>query len=468
MRWRRAILGLSIGHPPSSPCSFFVHRSIQKLAGIAEEKFGEPNECCYLFPSRRAALSCQHFLATRSPSVSSRIVEVDAGPEPEEQDRQALAVWQVFAVFMQVEHASIGKQFWQHTGDGVSSRRAEYILNSLARRNGAQEESRPALESRSRTLSQRGWTKNRHYARRTAVPTETNGVTTVDEAEDPSGYVEERYGRNLARSFGALAKTALRKRIAGVLHSDDAAPTPDGNAVRIEDLSLSVEEADLRKVAAPRARQSDRGVGDLTEDDVYLYSTGMSAIFHAHQLLLRRAESLGRPIGKSICFGFPYIDTLKILQKWGPGAYHFGHGTDSDIDKLEAMLESLPADEPPILSLFTEFPSNPLLRSPNLARLRALADKHGFAIVVDETIGTFVNVEILPVVDIVVSSLTKVFSGDGNVMSGRRVAVSALADVQSRAEPCIDALRRTQARHADRVRRRALRRRRHLHGAQLA
>lgn len=94
-----------------------------------------------------------------------------------------------------------------------------------------------------------------------------------------------------------------------------------------------------------------------------------------------------------------------------------GNGTDADIDSLDRLLESS-RDQAPILALFCEFPSNPLLRSPNLARLRSLADKYGFLIVVDETIGNFVNVEVLPYSDIVVSSLTKVFSGDTNVMGG--------------------------------------------------
>ena len=73
------------------------------------------------------------------------------------------------------------------------------------------------------------------------------------------------------------------------------------------------------------------------------------------------------------------------------------------------------------MALFTEFPSNPLLRSPNLPRLRALADKYDFLIVIDETIGNFVNVQVLPYADILVSSLTKVFSGASNVMGGRSV-----------------------------------------------
>jgi cystathionine gamma-synthase len=113
---------------------------------------------------------------------------------------------------------------------------------------------------------------------------------------------------------------------------------------------------------------------------------------------------------------FPYTDTLKILEKWGPGCHFFGLGLTSDLPSLRRTLE---AANPPVLSLFCEFPSNPLLRSPPLHELRKLADEFGFLIVVDETIAGFVNVETLPPADIVVSSLTKVFSGDSNVMGGR-------------------------------------------------
>jgi cystathionine gamma-synthase len=58
------------------------------------------------------------------------------------------------------------------------------------------------------------------------------------------------------------------------------------------------------------------------------------------------------------------------------------------------------------------------LRSPDLERIRKLADKYDFCVVVDETIGNFINVNVLQYADVVVSSLTKVFSGDSNVMGG--------------------------------------------------
>ena len=122
---------------------------------------------------------------------------------------------------------------------------------------------------------------------------------------------------------------------------------------------------------------------------------------------------------------FPYIDTLKILEKWGPGCQFYGHGSASDLDDLETRCK---AGEK-FLALFCEFPGNPLLKSPDLIRIRRLADQYDFALVVDETIGNFLNVHVLPYADIMVSSLTKVFSGDSNVMGGRRVCRSQNDDM---------------------------------------
>jgi cystathionine gamma-synthase len=118
------------------------------------------------------------------------------------------------------------------------------------------------------------------------------------------------------------------------------------------------------------------------------------------------------------------MDTLKLLQKWGPGYHFLGHGLDADIDELENILEeekSTFPSKPPALALFTEFPSNPLLRAADLPRLRALADKYDFPIIIDETVGNFLNVSVLPYADIVVSSTSKIFSGGANVTGGRSV-----------------------------------------------
>jgi cystathionine gamma-synthase len=105
------------------------------------------------------------------------------------------------------------------------------------------------------------------------------------------------------------------------------------------------------------------------------------------------------------------------VEKFGPGCVFYGFGSSEELDELEKRLKGGER----FLALFTEFPTNPLLRSPDLERIRALADEYDFAVVIDETIGNFLNVNVLPYADIVVSSLTKVFSGDSNVMGGRYV-----------------------------------------------
>src|SRR6186997_753503 len=82
-------------------------------------------------------------------------------------------------------------------------------------------------------------------------------------------------------------------------------------------------------------------------------------------------------------FRFPYIDTLKIMQKFGPGCLFYGFGSSEELDELEERLQKGER----FLALFTEFPGNPLLKSPDLERIRGLADTYDFFVIVDETIG---------------------------------------------------------------------------------
>ena len=84
------------------------------------------------------------------------------------------------------------------------------------------------------------------------------------------------------------------------------------------------------------------------------------------------------------------------------------------MDRLEALLES----GQQIHALFCELPSNITLASPNLRRIRALADQYGFVVACDDTVAGYVNIDALPYVDVMMSSLTKTFSGASNVTGG--------------------------------------------------
>lgn len=235
-----------------------------------------------------------------------------------------LASWaSLHGVLLDPASMPFAKQFWQHTGEGISSRLAEYILkhSELYRLNCD--------------------TKSRH-----------------DSEDDDS----------------AKAKSNIRQRIAYHISSD---------------------------------------LQTVQSDDVFLYPSGMNAITDLYRALLHTRDA---NISKVVAYGFLYVDTFKVLSKFGTkDAVLYGLGTSNELDELEGRL----AAGERIMALFCELPGNPLLISPDLARIRKLADQYDFVVVCDDTVGTFINVNVLSIVDVVVTSLTKLFSGACNVMGGR-------------------------------------------------
>ncbi len=153
---------------------------------------------------------------------------------------------------------------------------------------------------------------------------------------------------------------------------------------------------------------------NASPDDVYLFPTGMAAVFMAY----RAFQSLF-PDRMSVQFGFPYVDNLKIQQRFGlnpeseDGVHLFPNGSAAELAELQSLLAT-----EPIMGLFCEFPGNPLLKSPDLAHLDELATKHAFPMLVDDTLGAITNVDVTPVADVIATSLTKFFSGVGNVAAG--------------------------------------------------
>jgi cystathionine gamma-synthase len=152
----------------------------------------------------------------------------------------------------------------------------------------------------------------------------------------------------------------------------------------------------------------------VEKEDVYLFKTGMTAIWAPHQYLL----SSDKFNGTTVLFGFAFHSTIHVFECWGPGVKFFGRGDAEDLDALEVFLKEEKKEGRKVHALWTEFPANPLLTSPDLTRLRKLADEYNFVLAVDDTIGSFCNVDVLGEADMVVTSLTKSFSGYADVMAG--------------------------------------------------
>ena len=63
-------------------------------------------------------------------------------------------------------------------------------------------------------------------------------------------------------------------------------------------------------------------------------------------------------------------------------------------------------------------PTNPLIETVDLERLRELADHFRFRLIVDPTVASPYNVRVLPHADVVINSLTKYAACEGDVMMG--------------------------------------------------
>ncbi|KAM0249581.1 hypothetical protein ACHAP5_002707 [Fusarium lateritium] len=274
-----------------------------------------------LLPAGHHARMCQAYLDTQDKGATFVLkVDFSNGIHITENLDKTCTLDEIYAVAYPKELAKEAKAFWQHTGFGVSSRRATYWL-----------ENAPILNQGSKSSV-------------TDLPNQ--------EAEDATFMVQQR----------------------------------------IADL-FSTE------------------TNSLDVDDVFLYPSGMSAIAHTADTVRQFITATKRTVA---IFGFLYVDTFKVLSKiYGFECKLYG-ATPSDMEELEADL----ANGLQLSALFTEFPGNPLLGSVDLERLHKLAIRHEFFFVVDDTVATSVNVELISHCDVVCTSLTKMFSGSCNVMGG--------------------------------------------------
>lgn len=299
------LAALACGYP-----RFFVHPLVTALAARLKSSSDDDDAReLAVSPTRETADRLRAFLLATARNEGHAVDDADVAVE-------SVRGGVVHAVRFPTQLAPAAKQFWQHSGEIVSSRHAELVLKLLD-----------------------------------------------DDKDDEATKL-------LLRAQHTPTHAQLRERVASLY-----APA----------------------VAA---------------DDVFVYPTGMGAIFASVRLLHRI-----RPGAKSILFGFPYVDTLKILSRaeWcANGVYFFPVCDEKELREAEAIVQ-----REQILAVYTEFPGNPLLSTPDLRRLARIAHANGTVLVVDDTVGSY-NVDVMQhaSADIVTTSLSKIFSGTCDVMGG--------------------------------------------------
>ena len=146
----------------------------------------------------------------------------------------------------------------------------------------------------------------------------------------------------------------------------------------------------------------------VEDDDLFVYSSGMAAAGS----VLRALPGL-RVGKKTLQLEFPYVDCLKMQEIFGHGVVFLA---EAEGESLDEALRRIRQGE--FAAVFTEVPGNPLLRMVDLEKVSAACVEGGTPLIVDDSVSGPANVAVLPFADVVLTSLTKWISGEGDIMAG--------------------------------------------------
>ena len=124
--------------------------------------------------------------------------------------------------------------------------------------------------------------------------------------------------------------------------------------------------------------------------------------------------------------GWLYLDTIALLKKHTatPSDYiHVG-----DVFDQAALARLFAARGTEIAGVIAEVPTNPLIQTPDVPALAALCRQHGVRLLLDPSVVSIYNLEVLPHADLVVTSLTKYTASEGDLVAGLAVVNPAGPD----------------------------------------
>jgi cystathionine gamma-synthase len=190
-----------------------------------------------------------------------------------------------------------------------------------------------------------------------------------------------------------------------------------------EDILLAAGELTSRFAETPFAgdpvekiqRNLSGSYGVDNPASILLTGSGMTAFFEVFQAVCE-VQVHHHQRRRWLQIGWQYVDTTEVLKKFlGPNEpFHFWPDAN-DLAGLEKFFEQQGAE---LAGVVAEFPTNPLLQVVDLPALYALCQKYGAVLIADPTLASPRVVDVLPYCDVVVNSLTKFASNQGDVMGG--------------------------------------------------
>jgi cystathionine gamma-synthase len=157
-------------------------------------------------------------------------------------------------------------------------------------------------------------------------------------------------------------------------------------------------------------------VGCRTSDLLFT-SSGMNAFYAG----FRAVQAVQRARGRTawIQLGWLYLDSGCVLKEFlgADEALDYSY----DVFDVDAIIEKIRSYGDSLAAVVVECPSNPLIRVSEVHRIAAAVREQGCVMVVDPTIASIFNVNVLPCADVLVTSLTKFAAIEGDIMAGALV-----------------------------------------------
>jgi len=208
----------------------------------------------------------------------------------------------------------------------------------------------------------------------------------------------------------ARAKTFLQN-VGGFLSSREA----EDNLVRIGHIPAPYPENQfIGDSAAEVRRLLHEALPGTVEADLILTNCGMNAVYGAFRASADLQAARGRTVWVQL--GWLYLDTIAILKRFtrDPADYVYVR------DPLDyAAVERIFAKHGTrIAGVLAELPTNPLIQTPDIAQLSALCRAHGAHLVLDPSVASPFNVNVLHHCDVLVASLTKYCASEGDITAG--------------------------------------------------
>ncbi|MCX6955499.1 MAG: PLP-dependent transferase [Verrucomicrobia bacterium] len=206
------------------------------------------------------------------------------------------------------------------------------------------------------------------------------------------------------------AKTYLQN-IGGFLSSREA----EDHLLRRGLIAAPYAETTFAGDAAAEVRRHLRpALPGTTDTDLLLAPCGMNAIWAAFRAAAELQATRGRTVWLQL--GWLYLDTIAILKKFTAAPIDYVYLRD--VFDLTAIERIFLAHGKHIAGLIAEVPTNPLIQTPDLPALAKLCRTHGVLLLVDPSISSVFNLDVLAHADVVVSSLTKYTGSEGDLTAG--------------------------------------------------